>query len=63
MSADRRVVIDPRISFGAPAVKGIATWALSGREKAGESIADIAEDFGLTLEDVKAALTFEHSLH
>lgn len=41
------VVIDPRIAFGAPTVKGIPTWALKGRLVAGESLEEIHDDFGL----------------
>ncbi len=53
------IVIDPRIAFGAPAVKGTPTWAVKGRWKAGESIADISADFGLKKSDVLEALNFE----
>lgn len=56
---DSRVVIDPRIAFGAPTVDGIATWVLKGRWKAGETLADIREDFGLTEEQIGDALKFE----
>ena len=53
------IIIDPRISFGAPTIKGIATWAIAGRWNAGESDSDIAEDFGLEPGDVRMALDFE----
>lgn len=53
------VIIDPRIAFGAPMVKGIATWVLKGRWHAGESIEDIEEDFRLTKEEIKHGLQFE----
>lgn len=53
------VLIDPRISYGAPMVKGVPTWALKGRSLAGEPDNEIAEDFGLELNDLRAALTFE----
>jgi uncharacterized protein (DUF433 family) len=53
------IVIDPRISFGAPTVHGIATWAIKGRYQAGESDEDIAEDFGIGVPDVRKALRFE----
>lgn len=53
------IIIDPRISFGAPAVRGIATWVLRGRYEAGESDSDIAEDFGLSKSEVREALKFE----
>lgn len=56
------IVIDPRISFGAPAVKGVPTWVLRGRFDAGESDSDIADDFGLKREEVRQALKFEDAI-
>jgi uncharacterized protein (DUF433 family) len=53
------IVIDPRVSFGAPTIHGIATWAIKGRYQAGESDQDIAEDFGINVPDVRKALKFE----
>ena len=53
------IVIDPRVSFGAPTVRGVATWAIRGRYQAGESDHDIAEDFGIEIPDVRKALRFE----
>ena len=53
------IIIDPRISFGAPAVKGTPTWIIRGRYDAGESDSDIAEDFGIKKEEVPEALKFE----
>ena len=53
------VVIDPRVSFGAPSVSGVPTWALKGRWDAGESISDIGDDFGLGEDVVRYALLFE----
>lgn len=56
---DSPVSIDPRVSFGAPMVKGVATWAIKGRYESGESLADIAEDFALDKDEVNFALKFE----
>lgn len=56
---DHRVLIDPRISFGAPMVRGVATWVLKGRWAAGESIAEIAYDFTLDEDEVREGLRFE----
>ena len=53
------VVIDPQISFGAPTVDGIPTWVIKGRWESGESIPDIASDFGIKRNDIRKALTFE----
>ena len=57
--SDFDVVIDPRVSFGAPTISGAATWAVKGRWYAGESVADIADDFGLSPDNVADALKFE----
>ena len=53
------IIIDPRLSFGAPTVKGVPTWVLKGRFDAGESDSLIAEDFGLDVPSVREALKFE----
>jgi uncharacterized protein (DUF433 family) len=52
-------MIDPRVSFGAPMVKGIPTWAILGRWDAGESPTEIAKDFGIRKAAVVDALSFE----
>jgi uncharacterized protein (DUF433 family) len=56
------IIIDPRISFGAPAVRGTPTWVILGRWNAGESDTDIAEDFGIAKQEVREALKFEKIL-
>lgn len=56
---DSSVLIDPRISFGAPTVSGTATWAIKGRWEAGESVGDIADDFDLSPDEIADALKFE----
>jgi uncharacterized protein (DUF433 family) len=56
------IIIDPRISFGAPAVRGIPTWVLRGRYDAGESDTDIADDFDLKKDEVREALRFEEAI-
>jgi uncharacterized protein (DUF433 family) len=53
------IVIDPRLSFGAPTVKGIPTWAIKGRWIAGEQLEEIADDFCLSKDAVFKALQFE----
>lgn len=54
-----QVIIDPRVSYGAPMVNGIPTWVLKGRWVAGESILDIQEDFDLGKEEIVDGLRFE----
>jgi uncharacterized protein (DUF433 family) len=53
------IIIDPRVSFGAPAVSGVPTWVLKARWESGEAIDDIASDFDLSNEFVLDALKFE----
>ena len=56
---DCPILIDPRLSFGAPTVRGVPTWAIRGRREAGETIDEIGDDFALKPDDVRAALAFE----
>lgn len=53
------VSIDPRVSFGAPAVHGVPTWILKGRWDAGETLRSIQNDYGLAGDDVLHGLRFE----
>lgn len=53
------VLIDPQIAFGAPHVRGAATWILRDRYNGGESVPDLAEDFDLDKNIVLDALRFE----
>jgi uncharacterized protein (DUF433 family) len=54
----RRLVIDPQFSSGKPIVKdrGITASVLWGRSRTGESVPDIAKDYGLTQLEVKEAI-------
>ncbi len=53
------VVQNPEIEFGRPNVDGIRTEVIRERFEADESIGFISDDFGLTPEDVEAALRYE----
>jgi uncharacterized protein (DUF433 family) len=53
------IIIDPRISFGAPTVQGLPTWILKGRWLADETIEEIQDDFQIEPEYIKYALEFE----
>lgn len=53
------VELDVRRRFGAPQVAGIPTEALWSLYDAGETIGGIAENFGLTVDQVRAAVTYE----
>lgn len=53
------VVIDPRLSFGAPNVRGIRTRSIRGRYLGGETPKEIGADFRIDEADVADALAFE----
>lgn len=57
------IVIDPRIAFGRPVIsrRGISTAVIVDRINADESEEEIAEDYSLTLEEVKEALVYEQA--
>lgn len=59
----RPIVIDPKISFGRPIVvrKGISTCAIADRIDAGESVADLATDYGLDQAEVEQAVLYERA--
>lgn len=54
-----RIVLDPEVAFGAPTVKGIRTRIIALRYDSGETPEFLAEDYGLSVEDVKEAVVFE----
>jgi len=60
---NRSVVIDPRVSFGRPTIagSGIHTAVLVQRFDAGESVADLALDYGLSEAQVNTAILFERA--
>lgn len=60
-SASTSVVIDPRIAFGNPVLDGtgISTAILAQRYKAGDSIDELAGDFGLSRDAVEQAIRYE----
>lgn len=55
------IIVDPRISFGAPVVEriGVPTWVLRGRIEAGETPEEIEEEFAVRPSELKHALEFE----
>jgi len=53
------VVADPEVRFGAPSVGGISTAILREQSLAGEDEADLADTFGLSLKQVRWALSYE----
>jgi uncharacterized protein (DUF433 family) len=61
LDAPKILAIDPKIAFGRPIVerKAIKTSAITERFLAGESIADLAEDYDLEVFEVEEALRYE----
>lgn len=59
LGRQKSVLIDPRVSFGAPTVMGIPTWAIKGRWDAGETLPEITADFGINERAVVEGLQFE----
>jgi uncharacterized protein (DUF433 family) len=59
--APRPVVIDPRVSFGRPILRGtgISTAIIAERYKAGESMTDLAKDYGRPRTDIEEAIRCE----
>ncbi|MDP4015334.1 MAG: hypothetical protein Q8P38_12065 [Candidatus Nanopelagicales bacterium] len=59
MGMKHPVTLDPRISSAAATVKGVRTGILTERIEALESFEDVADEFGLSVAEVKAAVSFE----
>lgn len=62
-SDDMPVVIDAAIAFGRPILvrHGISTFAITERVDAGESIDEIAADYGLEAAEVRTAVLYERA--
>jgi uncharacterized protein (DUF433 family) len=58
----RMVLVDPARSFGRPVLAGIyvRTEVVEQRFRAGDSIAEMAEDYGVPADAIEEALRFEH---
>jgi uncharacterized protein (DUF433 family) len=62
-SAERAIVIDPRIAFGRPVVlsRGVSTSTIAERVDAGESVDDLAADYDLGPSDIEQAVVYERA--
>jgi uncharacterized protein (DUF433 family) len=58
---DSPVRVNPLVRFGMPAVHGISTEAIAGELEGGASLDEIADDFGLDLDAVRWAQSYELS--
>lgn len=57
----RAVVLDPQVAFGAPNVRGVRTEVLARRYDLGEDLESLAQDYGLTPQEVEEAIRFERA--
>jgi uncharacterized protein (DUF433 family) len=57
----RAVVVDPRLSFGRPVLSKVAipTDIIVDRFRAGDSLTEMAKDYGVEEEEIEEALRFE----
>jgi uncharacterized protein (DUF433 family) len=53
------VLIDPEQRFGKPSVRGISTEAIWEHVDGGEDESEVADDYGLTVGEVRWALSYE----
>ena len=57
------VRLNPLVRFGRPAVGGISTEAIAGELDGGASLEEVADDFGLEIDVVRWAQSYELSQH
>ena len=59
----RPIVIDPTIAFGRPVVlrMGISTSIIAERIDAGETVAELAVDYGLSVPEIEQAVLYERA--
>lgn len=57
----KSIVIDPRLSFGRPVLSDVAvpTEIIVGRFRAGDSMVEMAKDYGVDEKEIEEALRFE----
>jgi uncharacterized protein (DUF433 family) len=57
---DERIVIDPKICHGKPVVRGTRTpvTVILGALAGGDTYETIMEDYGITVEDIRACIAF-----
>jgi uncharacterized protein (DUF433 family) len=62
-SAESPVTIRPDVRFGRPAITGVSTESIFEASEDGAAASEIAEDFGLTVPEVRWALAYEEQRH
>ena len=60
----KTVVVDPRLAFGRPVISAIAvpTAIIIDRFRAGDSMTEMAEDYGVATKDIEEAIRFEQPI-
>jgi uncharacterized protein (DUF433 family) len=55
-----RISVDPEVRFGKPVIAGtrVPVSVIVGAVAAGDSWSEVAQQYGITEEDVRAALTY-----
>lgn len=55
-----RVVVDPAVRFGKPIIKGtrVPVEVVIGKLAGGMTAEEVADEYGITLDDVHAALSY-----
>jgi uncharacterized protein (DUF433 family) len=59
LGKDALVVIDPELAFGIPQIRGVRTEIIAEAIAAGESQSQVVSSYGLTADEVMAALRWE----
>jgi len=59
-----RIAVDPEVQSGKPVIQGtrVPVSILVGAVAAGDAIEEVARDYGVALEDVRAALSYAAKL-
>jgi uncharacterized protein (DUF433 family) len=62
-SGEKPIAIDPKIAFGRPVVLrvGVSTASIVERIDAGETVDDLATDYGLNASEIERAVLFERA--
>jgi uncharacterized protein (DUF433 family) len=60
---ERPIAIDPQIAVGRPVVvrRGVSTGAIAERIDAGETIENLAADYGLSMPEIEQAVLYERA--
>jgi uncharacterized protein (DUF433 family) len=55
-----RISVDPAVCFGKPVIEGsrVPVSVVVGSIAAGDSFENVAREYGLTLDDIRAALSY-----